>query len=142
MTITAGHLRSSRAMPAVCSFKHVWEKKIAFSYCILLLRPMSVRPLAVPGVWLCQGAVGQAATAVPACKISPNLSGLLSPRTGLRLGKVLPLEPVHQPGSCGSLVISHLINMAVVWVSLSSHAPSQLTVCSAGRDFSLISSYG
>lgn len=34
MAITAGDLRSSRSMPAVCSFQHVWEKKMAFSYYI------------------------------------------------------------------------------------------------------------
>lgn len=66
-------LRSSRAMPAVCSFKHVWEKKMAFSYCIFAAEACVCqasccpRSLTVPrGSW-------------PACHCSASLQDLSKP---------------------------------------------------------------
>lgn len=72
----------STGILAVCSFKHLWEKKTAFSYWFFCC--WGLRLLEQPQL---------------GCRMSPNVSGLFPPRTGLRLRKVSPMLPVPQPGS-------------------------------------------
>jgi len=112
----AGEVGFSTSIAAVCSFKHLWEKKMAFSYCFFSLLRLMSAGAASAGLW----------------DVSKRF-WVVSPKGRPAAGKSITAAARPQPGTSGRLVTPRLVSAAIAVGVLGSAAAPQAHTLTPGQ---------